>query len=181
MDNKKNYYALSLLPSGDFMDAQQTPIGEGNIPPEGTPPQYAPPPSDYSGPYGRPKRDLTKLFETDNIVKMLAFGILLMFLGAMFIALVSTGGPNSFDSKYDDDNDGRVDSDKQEDYYDDLRLYESLYDVGTVLGRILMYFGVAVLVVVLFGGGIKNNELDKFIRLGMILAAGFIISWSALA
>ena len=163
------------------MDAQQPPIGEGNVPPEGPQPQYAPPPSDYGGQYGRPKKDLSKSFTTDNIVKMLALGILLMFLGAMFVTLVSTGGPNTYDEKYDDDNDGHVDFDKREDYYDDVRLYDFLNDLGTVAGRILMYFGVAALTIALFGGGIVNKDMDKFVRLGMILAAGFVISWSALA
>lgn len=112
---------------------------------------------------------------------MLALGILLMFLGAMFVALVSTGGPNTYDEKYDDDNDGNIDFDKREDYYDDVRLYDFLNDLGTVAGKILMYFGVAVLAVALLGGGIINEDMDKFVRLGMILAAGFVISWSALA
>lgn len=112
---------------------------------------------------------------------MLALGILLMFLGAMFIALVSTGGPNTYDEKYDDDNDGSIDFDKREDYYDDVRLYDFLYDLGTVSGKILRYFGILLLAIALFGGGIVNKDMDKFVRLGMILAAGFVISWSALA
>jgi hypothetical protein len=159
------------------MDAQQPPIGEGNAPP----PQYTPPPADYGGQYGGQKRDLTRTFTKDNIAKGLVFGILLMFLGAVFIALVSTGGPNQYDAKYDDDDNGNVDPDNWDKYYDDLRLYEFLHDTGTVLGRILMYLGVAAVAAVLLGGGILNEDIDKYARLGMILAAGFIISWSALA
>jgi hypothetical protein len=179
--NKKTIMLYDYYAAGDFMDAQQPPAGEGNVPPEGPPPQYTPPPSDYPGQYGRPKRDLSKSFTTDNIVKMMALGILLMFLGAMFMALVSTGGPNTFDDKYDKDDDGSVDFDRREDYFDDMRLYETLNDIGTVLGKILMYFGILMLTIALFGGGIVNKDMDKFVRLGMILAAGFVISWSALA
>jgi len=159
------------------MDAQQPPKGEGNVPP----PEYTPPPADYQPQYGRPRRDLTKTFSKDNIAKAIVFGIALMFLGAMFIALVSTGGPNTYDSKYDDDDNGIVDSDSWDEYYNDLRLYETLYDIGTVVGKILMYLGVAAVAVALLGGGIMNENLDKYVRLGMIIAAGFIIPWSALA
>ena len=41
---------------------------------------------------------------------------------------------------------------------------------------VLMYLGRMLSSGALIGGGITNKNIDKFVRLGMLLAAGFIIS-----
>ena len=74
------------------MDAQQPPVGEGNVPQEGPPP-----PTDYSGypggqppgqygPQGSPKgkASIEGLFEKQKMVKLIGLGIFLAGLGVLF-------------------------------------------------------------------------------------------------
>jgi hypothetical protein len=178
------------------MDQQQQPYGSGEVPPqgpqEGQAPGYNPPQDPYSSPYQRPTTDqpiqsnyprtrtpFARLFTTDKIVLFIVLGLFFMFIGAVIITAVSTSdGPRDFDAKYDDDDDGFIDTDKRDNYLEDQRTYWALKDIGTILGRIIISFGMLMTVVALLGGGITNQELDKYVRIGMIIAAGLIIGWS---
>ncbi|UCF07798.1 MAG: hypothetical protein JSW28_09185 [Thermoplasmata archaeon] len=175
------------------MEPQQ-PIGEENRPPGGPAPQYGPPPADYSSPYGRPTTDelikqsypkrgssYEKYFQPDRIVMMATLGVFLLFLGTILIAAVTTsGGPNEYDAKYDENDDGRIDSENYDKYIQDKRSYDAIRDIGSIAGKIIAAFGMLILVLALFGGGILNKDFDKFVRMGMIVAAGLIVAWSGL-
>lgn len=175
------------------MEGQPQP-GSENVPQEGTPSGYTPPPGDYVPPYQRPTTDQlikssypgaklgsNRFQRTDKIVSMITMGVFLMFLGAIIIAAVTTtGGPNLWDSAYDDDDNGSPDPDKWDNYYEDKRSYDTMHDVGVIVGKIVVDFGMLIAVLALFGGGIVNTNLDKFVRIGMIVAAGLIVAWSGL-
>jgi hypothetical protein len=190
----KIYNPLPLSVDGDCMDQQQ-PYQSQDIPPQGTqdaqPPSYTPPQDPYAPPYQQPsspppsqssypqgRGNITGLFKTDKMVQMLVLGLFLMFIGSLLITVVSTsGGPNQWDEKYDNDDNGILDNDNRDTYWRDQRTYDMLRDIGTILGSIIISFGMLIVVLVLFGGGIVNQELDKFVRLGMLIAAGLIVAW----
>jgi MFS family permease len=116
---------------------------------------------------------------TDKVIQMIVLGIILMFIGGIIIGIVTSGeGPKPYDEKYDGDDDGRIDDDdKTEEYWEDWRLHNGITYVGTLLGTILIYLGMLMAVLALLIGGIVNNEIDRYIRIGMIIAAGFILAW----
>ncbi len=156
---------------------------------EGKPPEskpgYTPPPGDYTAPYQSTypgtRPGLNRFQRTDKLVQLIILGVFLMFLGAIIItAVTTTGGPNMYDGRYDKDDNGMVDSDKRDLYYDDLRTYDTIRDVGVLLGKVIVNFGMLIAVLALFIGGIINTSLDKFVRIGMIIAAGLIVAWSGL-
>lgn len=139
----------------------------------------------YPQPPDRPPgavADLTKRFkQTDKVMKLIVFGIIFMFIGTIFISIVSMGGgPNQWDEKYDKNDDGVIDEDKRNNYYKDLRLYDTVRDIGVLIGKIIINIGILILVLALFGGGLVNDDLDKYVRIGMIIAAGLIIGWSGM-
>lgn len=116
---------------------------------------------------------------TDKVIQLVVLGIILMFIGGIMIGIVSSGeGPRTFDEKYDGDDDGHIDDqDKQEEYYEDWRLHNGITYVGKLIGRILIYFGMLLAVLALLVGGIVNEQIDRYVRIGMIIAAGFILAW----
>ncbi len=176
--------------------------------PEQTPPSdytppadYNPPPSDYqigikqqpanmppSGGYppagpGYPQAGFSpeRFFTSDRLPKLIIYGIILMYLGAIIIVAVTTPGPpNSFAEKYDGDNDGNMDSDERNDYNQDRETYDTVRDIGVIVGKIIFNIGMLIILLVLLAGGFINRHLDKHIRLAMILSAGLIIAWSGL-
>ncbi|MEE9151914.1 MAG: hypothetical protein V3U20_08805 [Thermoplasmata archaeon] len=179
----------------------QTPQGSENVPQEGTKSDYTPPPEDYSPPpeeytqayqgppaqqpgtgsYPHAGAGPGRFRNTDKLVQLISMGLFLMFLGAIIIAAVTTtGGPNEFNEKYDDNNDGFMDGDQRDDYNRDRESYDSIRDVGVIVGKIVVNFGMLIVVLALFGGGLINKDLDKYVRLGMIIIAGLILIFSGL-
>lgn len=165
----------------------QNPVGSENVPPEGTTPGYTPPPGDYTPPYQAPSRypgvgaGPSRFKNTDKLVQLISMGLFLMLIGAIIIATVTTtGGPNDFDEKYDDNNDGFMDGDQRDDYNRDRESYDGIRDIGVIIGKIVVNFGMLIVVLALFGGGLINSDLDKYIRVGMIIIAGLILIFSGL-
>ncbi len=169
-------------------------VGEGtkqDISKQETPSGY-PPPSDYRPGYskapptqyhasGSPALGalIDRFRRTDKLLQLIVFGIFLIFLGAIFMGIVSTsGGPNDWDEKYDDNGDGYIDD--YEDYIEDRRFYDAARDITVLLGKIISNIGVLILAIALFGGGIANDGLDRYVRIGLIVAAGLIIGWSGM-
>jgi MFS family permease len=116
---------------------------------------------------------------TDKVIQMIVLGIILMFIGGIMIGIVTSGNPpQRFDEKYDEDDTGQPDDeDKWEEFYEDYRLHNGITYVGTLIGRILIYLGMLFAVLALLIGGIVNNEIDRYIRIGMIITAGLILGW----
>ncbi|UCG68745.1 MAG: hypothetical protein JSV09_13215 [Thermoplasmata archaeon] len=163
----------------------QTPQGVENVPQEGTSAGYTPPPSDYAQPYQSSypgsKVGTNRFKSTDRLVQLIALGLFLMFLGTIIITAVTTsGGPNKYDERYDDNDDGNVDADRWDNYYEDLRGYDAMHDIGRIIGNILISFGIVIVVLALFGGALINKELDKHARVTMIVMAGLILIFSGI-
>jgi hypothetical protein len=172
-------------------------VGEGtkqDMPQQEQPGNY-PPPSDYQPGYTQhppqhypvaPGPGMStfvgRFRRTDKVVQLIVFGIILMFIGGILISVItSSEGPRSYDEKYDEDDDGSIDDlDKREEYYEDLRLHNGIRYVGRLIGRILINFGMLLAVLALLVGGIINDQIDRYARIGMIIAAGLIIGWSVL-
>ena len=156
--------------------------------PQGYPPQHDPYASTYQRPttdqliqgsYPRGRSQLDRHFTTDKVIRYIVLGLLLMFIGGVIYTLVNTsGGPNLYDKAYDDDDNGNPDADKWDNYYEDRRAYDTIRDVGTIIGKLILTLGMLMTVVVLFGGGITNREFETHIRIAMIIAAGLIVGWS---
>lgn len=163
-------------------------------PPEGTLPDPSPPPEHYQSSYGRPTTEdliqrsypkgrvgLERFLKGDKLVMSIAFGLFLMFLGAIIIGAVSiSAGPQTTDEKYDDDDNGYIDGDKIDNYNRDLEDYQNGRDFGVLLGTIIVNFGILILVVALLGGALINKDMEKFVRFGMVIIAGLILMWSGL-
>lgn len=160
----------------------------GDQPPySAQPPMEQPPAEQY--PYSRPSGDdlirrsypkgksgIYKFISTDKIVTFVVIGVFLIFLGSLFIAAIAIPGPpNEFDEKYDDDDDGDIDGDKRDNYTEDIRTYELLRDVLVTLGVIIILLGMMALAMPLIGGGIGNTEIDRNVRIGMLITAGLVI------
>lgn len=113
---------------------------------------------------------------------LITLGVFIMFLGAMIVTIfMASQPPNEWDEKYDENEDGNFDDqDKYEQYIKDRRAHKGGRTIGLIFGGILLEFGALLLVVVLIGGGILNEELDHYVRLGMIIAAGIIIAFGLL-
>lgn len=163
----------------------QTPQGVENVPQEGTSTGYTPPPQNYTQPYQSTypgaKAGTGRLKDSERLVQMIAMGLLLIFLGAIIITAVTTsGGPNYYDEKYDKNDDGQVDTDKWDKYFEDLRGYDAIRDIGRIVGRILVSFGIVIVVLALFGGALINKDLDKYSRVTMIIMAGLILIFSGI-
>ena len=56
-----------------------------------------------------------------------------------------------------------------------IGVYARSVDV-TQASSALIYIGALLLTGILTAGGLRNKELDKFVRLGMLIAAGLVIS-----
>jgi hypothetical protein len=158
---------------------------EGQTPQEGTSGSYTPPPQNYTQPYQSTypgaKAGTGRLKDSERLVQMIAMGLFLLFLGAIIITAVTTsGGPNSFDEKYDKNDDGQVDTDKWDKWWDDQRGYDAVRDIGRIVGRILISFGVVVVVLAMLGGALINKDLDKYARVSLIVMAGLILIFSGI-
>jgi hypothetical protein len=165
----------------------QNPVGSESGKSEGTSPGYTPPPVDYTTPYQAPSKypgvgaGPSRFKNTEKLVQLISMGLFLMLIGAIIIAAVTTtGGPNDFDEKYDDNNDGLMDGDQRDDYNRDRESYDAIRDIGVIIGKIVVNFGMLIVVLALFGGGLINSDLDKYIRVGMIIIAGLILIFSGL-
>lgn len=151
-----------------------------NPPPDQyTPPQnYSPPPGQYNQPYQPPPQSTggsgmfsnpNNFYSVNKVPKLITWGILLMLIGSILIvAVVTSGGPNSNDAKYDNNNDL---------WRQDQLLYDTIKDIGVTIGRILFNIGMFLLVLPLILGGLVNYQLDKHIRIALIIAGAFIFAW----
>lgn len=89
--------------------------------------------------------------------------------------------PDEWDKKYDEDDDGNFDDQESyEQYIKDRRSHKGGRSMGIILGGILLEFGLLLLIMALLGGGILNQDLDNYARLGMIIAAGIILAFELL-
>lgn len=188
----KTYNPLLLTTDGDFMDQQQ-PYQSGEAPPQGAqeaPPGYTPPQGTYTPPYQRPSSDqlikssypkgrggLNGLVDPERLTKILAFGLVLMFLGAAILTVIMVGRPpDRWDEKYDSDHNGNIDTGEYDDYIKDYRGFKFMRTLGFVVGGILLELGLLFLLIALLGGAIMNTNLDSYSRLGMIIAASIIMA-----
>ena len=172
----------------------QSQLKSESVPPESTPSGYTPPPGDYAPPYqrsavGEPmqssfpgmKNSANRYRKTDKIVQLISIGLFLMLIGAIVIGIVTiTPGPQDYYEEYDDDNDGIRDSDKRDDFNRDRQFYDTMRFIGVLLGTILVNFGMLLIVLALLGGGLVNIDLDKYVRVAMIIIAGLILIFSGL-
>jgi hypothetical protein len=95
-----------------------------------------------------------------------------MLIGAILIVIVSTsGGPNSLDDKYDGNQD-LLDQDKL--------IYDTIKDIGVTIGKILFNIGMFFLVLALVIGGLVNQNLERNVRIALIVAGAFIFAWVGL-
>jgi hypothetical protein len=172
---------------------QQQPYQSGEAPPQGAqeaPPGYTPPQDTYTPPYQRPSSDqlikssypkgrnsLQGLVEPERLAKMLALGLVLMFLGAAIFTMVLAGRPpDEWDEKYDSDHNRDIDTGEYDDYLKDYRGFKFMRTLGLIVGGILLELGLLFLLIALLGGAILNTNLDSYSRLGMIIAASIIIA-----
>jgi hypothetical protein len=156
-------------------------------PPTEQPPMGQAPSDQY--PYSRPSSDdlvrrsyprgrsgIYRFIATEKIVLFVIIGVFLIFLGSIFIAAVAVPGPpEEFEAKYDDDDDGNVDGDKWDNWIEDNRNYEFVKDIFITLGVICILLGMMGIALPLIGGGVGNTEIDKNVRIGMLISAGLII------
>jgi hypothetical protein len=112
----------------------------------------------------------------------IALGVFIMFIGALIATIfLASQPPDQWDEKYDDDEDGMIDDqDKAEQYIKDRRAHKGGRSMGIIFGGILLEFGLLLLAIALLGGGILNQDLDNYSRVGMIIAAGIILAFELL-
>jgi hypothetical protein len=162
-----------------------TPVGEEEV----KHPHEHPPKEEYSSDYSRPSTDeLLKrsysytgggfggFLRRDKIVLLVGLSVFLMFLGAVIATMVLVSSPpDRWDKAYDNDDNSIIDGGEYDDYIRDYRDYKGRRDLGLMLGFILLEFGVLIMGFALVGGAISNRDLDKNVRLGMLISAGIII------
>jgi len=117
---------------------------------------------------------------TKLIIMLVIAGVVLMMTGGFLGHAMDQiwKYPLGTDDPYDDDNDGVVDTDerkdldKSQDWFEARRTWDrALENVGTFLFLI----GITLLIIGLLLGGIMCNELPDMVRLGMIVAVGFMV------
>lgn len=153
-------------------------------PPGQTPTQGPAQPYDYTSAHDRPSTDelikrsypkgrggVERFVKTDKIVMAIAFGMFLLFLGAMIMTIIGTVRPPDI-SDYD--------LDEMDDYADDIRGHLDRQSLGYMLGGILIEFALLIVAFALIGGGILNKELENSARLGMLIAGGIVIAFELL-
>lgn len=145
------------------------PQNQYSPPPTYSPPQqYPPPQAGMSGPFDAMTNPI-RFYSAERIPKLIAFGIFFMILGSILIVLVTaTGGPNVDDAKYDNN-------------YDLLRqdrlMYDTVKDIGVAMGKIFFNIGMVFLILALVIGGLVNQNLEKQVRIALIIAGAFILAW----
>lgn len=108
-------------------------------------------------------------------------GIILMLAGGIFGHAMDQVWkyPSGDDDKYDGDNDGVPDSaSKSEDLDKDQDSFELRRTVDRGLENIGTYFFLFGLVLLILGflvGGLMCNDLPDLVRMGMIVAVGFLV------
>jgi hypothetical protein len=173
---------------------QQQPYGSGNVPPQGSQeqssPGYTAPQDPYAPPYQQPSPEqpiqssypkggnpFKRLMDPENLTKIIALGLVLMFLGAaIFTTIMASRRPDEWDEKYDSDHNGDIDTGEYDDFIKDQRGYKLMRTIGIVIGGILLELGILFLLIALLGGAILNQNLDSYSRLGMIIAASIIVA-----
>jgi hypothetical protein len=146
------------------------PQGQYNPPPGYQPPpqQYAPPQSSGGGAFDMLSNPV-RFYSATRIPKLIAWGIMFMLIGAILIVVVSTsGGPNSLDDKYDGNQD-LLDQDRL--------IYDTIKDIGVTIGKVMFNIGMFFLILALIIGGLVNQNLEKHVRIALIIAGAFILAW----
>jgi hypothetical protein len=182
-------------PTSQNVEGNENPVKEPQTnynPPQGQynpPPNYSPPPGQYQPPYQPPpgqqvrggpskgKNPLKMLMDPENLTKVIALGLFLMFIGAAFFTMImASRPPDRWDEKYDSNHDGSLDTGEYDDYLKDYRGFKFMRSLGIIIGGILLEFGILILLIALLGGAIINQNLDSYSRLGMIVTAGIIVA-----
>jgi hypothetical protein len=143
------------------------------------PPSYQPPPQQYQPPQSRSGggpfdmiSNPIRFYSAERIPKLIALGIMFMLIGAILIVLVTTsGGPNRLDDKYDGNGDL---------WDQDNLIYDTVKDIGVTIGKILFNIGMFFLILALVIGGLVNQNLEKHVRIALIIAGAFIFAWVGL-
>ena len=146
------------------------PQSQYSPPPAYQPPpqQYPPPQSRSGGPFGAVSNPIS-FYSAERIPKLISWGVFFILMGASLIVLVSTtGGPNSDDAKYDNNNDL---------WRQDRLIYDTVKDIGVIIGKIFFNIGMFLTILALVLGGLVSQNLDKHIRISLILAGAFIFAW----
>ncbi len=115
------------------------------------------------------------------VAALVITGIILMLAGGIFGHAMDQVWkyPSGDDDKYDGDNDGSPDSvSKAEDLDEDRDSFEFRRTVDRGLENIGTYFflfGLVLLIIGFLVGGLMCNDLPDLVRMGMILAVGFLV------
>lgn len=143
------------------------------------------PPPPVGSPKDPPKKDSKGKSKKKGVGKgvvvgLVITGIIFMMLGGMFGHVMDQVWkyPNGDDKKYDGDNDGLIDTGKGTDLDEDRDRFELRRTWDRALENIGVYFflfGICLLIIGFLVGGLMCNDLPDMVRLGMIVAVGFLV------
>ncbi len=101
-------------------------------------------------------------------VTLAIMGIIILLIGGM--VTVSVGFLEQPDS--DDYDDGQS-------YQDAMDGYSDLRRIIPTLGSVIQYVGVILFAIGMLTGGLTDNELSPNVRLGILIALGIIVGFTA--